>query len=131
MIYCCFLLHSVEYGVLDRYSTPSTEFELSPSSIPIAVGHGNTQLGAAFQVIGFSVSGRVVHSSSGKGVSGVHLEVNGEERGTTDKDGHYKLSKFEEGVYSIKAQKEDMMFTVHENIEVRTCIGPFSVSSLR
>lgn len=91
---------------------------MSPSSIPIAVGHGNTQLGVAFQVVGFTVSGRVVHAASGKGVSSARLEVNGEDRGVTDKKGYYRLSKLDDGIYTIKVLKENMLFTGLENVEV-------------
>jgi len=57
----------------------------------------------AFQVLGFSVTGRVV-DRSGRGVADAVIKVNSFEKATTDKDGYYKLDQMTAGKHSIKVR---------------------------
>ncbi|GMH37506.1 hypothetical protein BSKO_05379 [Bryopsis sp. KO-2023] len=112
-----------KYTLVPRYSTPSTEFQVSPPSLPVSVGHGNAQLGPAFKVTGFSIGGRVVHPATGAGVEGATIKLNGKTVGSSNAQGVYSLGQMEDGVYSIEASKNHHKFQRLDNIEVIPSMG--------
>jgi hypothetical protein len=71
----------------------------------------------AFQVLGFSVRGRVV-DRAGKGLEGVTINVNSIDKATSDKDGYYRLDQITINKYVIKAHKPHVFFHTLKNIQL-------------
>ncbi|CAD7699502.1 unnamed protein product [Ostreobium quekettii] len=107
-----------KFTVVARYHTPLAQFEVAPAFLEVTMGHGSYQLPSSFQVAGFSVGGRVQHSSTGGGVAGADILTNGKKAATTDKDGYYVLSEMQAGTYTIEAAKGGIKFTKLTGVQV-------------
>ncbi|CAG0885277.1 unnamed protein product [Cyprideis torosa] len=71
------------------------------------------------KVEGFSVSGRVLTSPNGEGISGARILLDGVEVMTTDINGVFRLETLKTGQYTLKATAEGMKFD-----EVVTAVSP-------
>ncbi len=80
------------------------------SSQTILLLSGDVKIQENFQVVGFSVNGRVV-DLSGNGVSDAKVLLNGKYIVNTDSQGSFLLEKVSVGSYTIEAAKEHMTFT--------------------
>ncbi len=98
-------------------------YDVVPSSKPVNVTHaGSVVIAEPFQVMGFSVSGRVV-DRSGNGIEGAAISVDGVHKTTTDKDGTYKLDQIQSGKYAIKASKPHVFFHPLKSVSVVPSTG--------
>jgi len=104
------------YKLVPYYKGANTTFDVSPAEKSVVVSRGSTVLKDVFQVMGFSLSGRVV--SQGKGIQDAIIKVDGKEKAQTDSNGHYKLDQLTSGVYSIEATKEHFFFNPLSNYRV-------------
>ncbi|KAI3940108.1 hypothetical protein MKW92_014647 [Papaver armeniacum] len=115
-----FIFNSIPCGVyelLPYYKGENTVFDVSPPSMLVSVEHRHVAVTQKFQVTGFSVGGRVI-DGYGVGVDGVVIIVDGQERATTDAQGHYKLDQVTSKRYKIVAKKEHYQFDNLENFLV-------------
>lgn len=75
------------YKLVPYYKGANTTFDVMPAEKSVVVARGSTVLKDVFQVMGFSLSGRV--TSQGKGVQDVIIKVDGKEKAQTDSNGYY------------------------------------------
>jgi hypothetical protein len=77
----------------------------------VAVGHGSEEVKTAFQITGFSISGRVV-DAVGAGVAAAMVHVDGVHKATSDASGVYRLNSVRPGSYTLTATnvKGDVAF---------------------
>nr|CAH7747742.1 unnamed protein product [Callosobruchus chinensis] len=80
-----------------------------PTRIEFDVNNGDAHLDQQFEIIGFSIPGKVL-KSRGKPVPNAKIYVNGQEVTKTDSEGTYKLEKMKAGTYKIKVEAEDLTF---------------------
>lgn len=110
----CFTFTSVvvgKYYVETFYENKNIDVE--PSKIEFVISNGDVHLEKSFEVIGFSVSGRVLRSldiSKPEGLSNVEIYVNDKLSTKTDSNGFYRLEKLKTGVLKIKAKAENVLF---------------------
>nr|CAD1833216.1 unnamed protein product [Ananas comosus var. bracteatus] len=105
------------YELLPYYKGENTIFDVSPPLAVVSVEHSHLKVPQKFQVTGFSVGGRVV-DTSGTGVEGVKIRVDGQLRAMTDNLGYYKLDQVTSKEYSITAEKDHYKFNSLENFLV-------------
>lgn len=105
------------YELLPYYKGENTVFDVSPPSMTVSIEHQHLVISQRFQVTGFSVGGRVT-DSSGIGVEGVKIVVDGQQRATTDIQGYYKLDQVTSKHYSVEAKKDHYKFSPIENFLV-------------
>ncbi|XP_030833422.1 nodal modulator 3 [Strongylocentrotus purpuratus] len=103
-------LGSGVYRVVPFYMGEHTTFDVVPSSLQFTVEHNTIQLPTVFQVAGFSISGRVLSATGGKGVEGAKVKVQGKPEVTTRSDGTFRMEKIKSGTYTLKASKEHLTF---------------------
>ncbi|KNC50759.1 uncharacterized protein AMSG_06650 [Thecamonas trahens ATCC 50062] len=100
-----------DYVLVPHHSTAQASFDLAPTSLPVAVtGTPAVNLGAAFKITGFTVTGRVVNAK-GKGVAGATVTLDGEHATVTGPDGFYAMTKVADGSYELAAAKDGVFFT--------------------
>eukprot|EP01114_Cavostelium_apophysatum_P010153 TRINITY_DN2361_c0_g1_i6.p1 TRINITY_DN2361_c0_g1~~TRINITY_DN2361_c0_g1_i6.p1 ORF type:complete len:1184 (-),score=357.86 TRINITY_DN2361_c0_g1_i6:30-3581(-) len=119
------------YTLVPFYRGANTTFEVIPTSKTITIDVGSLQVDQPFQVVGFSVSGRVL-DFEGVGIKGVSIKVDGKERAQTDASGLYKLDGLKSGTYKIEATKERTVFnslTDHRISPNSAVLPPISVKS--
>uniref|UniRef100_A0A164YXW9 Carbohydrate-binding-like fold protein n=1 Tax=Daucus carota subsp. sativus TaxID=79200 RepID=A0A164YXW9_DAUCS len=97
------------YKLIPYYKGENTVFDVSPPFLFVSVQHEHATVPQKFQVTGFSVGGRVVDGNN-KGVDGVKIIVDGQEKSITDKEGFYKLDQVTSKRYTIEAKKEHYKF---------------------
>ncbi|KAJ4850945.1 hypothetical protein Tsubulata_030371 [Turnera subulata] len=97
------------FELVPFYKGEHTVFDVSPSVLSVSIEHQHVTVPQSFQVTGFSVGGRVVDGNDA-GVEGAQIIVDGHERGTTDKEGYYKLDQVTSNHYRIEAKKEHYKF---------------------
>ena len=98
----CFIL-------VPSFAEQATFFEFQPTSLQVEVGHGSVVIDNPFQVVGFTVYGRVTHEN-GDPIQGVSILVGNEVSATTDADGFYKIEKMTTGMFDIVARKDHFYF---------------------
>ncbi|VEN53892.1 unnamed protein product [Callosobruchus maculatus] len=84
-------------------------FHYRPTRIEFEVNNGDAILDQHFEIIGFSIPGKVL-KSRGKPVPNAKIYVNGQEVTKTDNEGAYKLEKMKAGTYRMKVEAEDLTF---------------------
>lgn len=104
-----------EYRVAPAFvSAGGAAFEVSPAAQRVAVEASSAAVAQPFQLVGFSLGGRVVGVAGtpgeGAGVAGASVFVDGTKRATTDKDGRYTLSKLTTGTVQLRASKVGQYF---------------------
>lgn len=105
------------YILVPYYKRTHTTFDVEPIEGHIAVGHDNLMVDFSFQVMGFSVNGKIV-DNRGAGIAGVKIEVNGKEKTVSDENGNYKLEQVTVGKYNIRATKLYMVFRNLEKFQL-------------
>jgi len=98
-----------EYTVVPYYRGLNTTFDVEPNSVQVSVSTGSVTLKESFQVLGFSVLGKVV-DRNGKGLSDVKIHLNSKHKTTTDQQGVYKLDQFEVEHFKSKHLKNIISF---------------------
>lgn len=110
------------YILVPYYKRTHTTFVVAPHEARIVVGHDNLQVDFSFQVMGFSVNGRLI-DSRGTGIAAAKIVVNGEEKTTSDENGYYKLEQVTVGTYNIRATKLHMVFNNLDNIQLSPSVA--------
>ncbi|KAJ8298746.1 hypothetical protein KUTeg_022806 [Tegillarca granosa] len=105
-----------EFYVIPFYKGEHIRFDVVPAKLEFRVHHAPVTLEPVFQVAGFSVSGQVLNSEKGQGVSGAEITVNGKQVTKTSNDGTYHLENMKTGEYKISVTKENIYF---EDLDVK------------
>ncbi|CAI5792165.1 nodal modulator 1-like [Podarcis lilfordi] len=103
-------LPSGKYTVVPFYRGERIMFDVAPSRLDFTVEHDSLKIEPIFHVMGFSVTGRVLNSPEGEGVSDATVTLNNQIKVTTKSDGSFRLENITTGTYTIQAQKEHLFF---------------------
>ncbi|XP_023189394.1 LOW QUALITY PROTEIN: nodal modulator 1-like [Xiphophorus maculatus] len=103
-------LASGEYTVVPFYRGERITFDVAPSRMNFKVEHKSLKLEPIFRVMGFSVTGRVLNSADGEGVSDATVSLNNQIKVVSKEDGSFRLENMTAGVYTIRVTKELMLF---------------------
>ncbi|KAK9890285.1 hypothetical protein WA026_010388 [Henosepilachna vigintioctopunctata] len=126
-----FIFQSVATG--DYYVTPfyfNQNIDVEPSKIDFTVPHEDIELQHYFEVIGFSVAGKIVRSlDSLEGIPNAKIFVGGKFTTQTDFKGTYRLEKLKTGVFKIKVEAENLLFEetvlkINPNLQALPDIAP-------
>nr|XP_023013784.1 nodal modulator 3 [Leptinotarsa decemlineata] len=101
------------YYAVAHYKGQNIYFQ--PEQIKFTVNHDSLDLQQSFEIIGFSIPGRVLRSRNVP-LADVKVFLNGQEIARTDAKGSYKLEKMKAGTYKLRAEADDVIF---EEIFVR------------
>jgi protocatechuate 3,4-dioxygenase beta subunit len=108
-----YVFHRVPCGafrVAALYRRPGTSYEVHPQELPVSVLMEDLHVQQPFQVLGFSVAGRVVNAA-GRGVAGAAILVDGAERALSDAHGRFKIERITSGKYTVRASKPHHVFS--------------------
>ncbi|CAB1453575.1 unnamed protein product [Pleuronectes platessa] len=103
-------LASGEYTVVPFYRGERITFDVAPSRMNFKVEHNSLKLEPIFRVMGFSVTGRVLNSIEGEGVTDATVSINNNIRVISKEDGSFRLENMTAGTYTIRVNKELMFF---------------------
>uniref|UniRef100_A0A8C5HGI7 Nodal modulator 1-like n=1 Tax=Gouania willdenowi TaxID=441366 RepID=A0A8C5HGI7_GOUWI len=103
-------LASGEYTVVPFYRGERITFDVAPSRMNFKVEHNSLKLEPIFRVMGFSVTGRVLNSADGEGVSDATVSLNNQIKVISREDGSFRLENMTAGTYTIRVNKELMFF---------------------
>ncbi|CAN9509958.1 unnamed protein product [Ophioblennius macclurei] len=103
-------LASGEYTVVPFYRGERITFDVAPSRMNFKVEHNSLVLEPIFRVMGFSVTGRVLNSAGGEGVSDATVSLNNQIRVVSKEDGSFRLENMTAGTYTIRVNKDLMFF---------------------
>ena len=90
---------------------------MDPESVNFDVEHKDYVIENPFQVINFSIFGRVVNSKK-NGIPNVTIRIDGQPKATTDSNGIFKLEHLTSGNYDLEAHADDMFFEPLTNIRI-------------
>ncbi|XP_064407676.1 BOS complex subunit NOMO1-like isoform X2 [Halichondria panicea] len=102
------------YQLVPYYSQNGIDFKVHPTETEVEVFNDTVNVDPSFEVHGFSVSGQVLRTTKGKGVSGAKVYVDGEEVTTTDHRGNYQLLNVTTGRYNIKIDAPEALLEFKE-----------------
>uniref|UniRef100_A0A665SYN0 Nodal modulator 1-like n=1 Tax=Echeneis naucrates TaxID=173247 RepID=A0A665SYN0_ECHNA len=85
-------------------------FDVAPSRMNFIVEHNSLKLEPIFRVMGFSVTGRVLNSVGGEGVTDATVSLNNQIKVVSKEDGSFRLENMTAGTYTIRVSKELMFF---------------------
>nr|XP_022914700.1 nodal modulator 1 [Onthophagus taurus] len=97
-----------KYRIVPFYRGQNIHF--SPQSIEFTVEHNSYQLPQSFEIIGFSIFGRVLTSEGGRPLIDGTIYLNAEEVAKTDQNGIYALEKIKAGVYTLSVRADNYQF---------------------
>lgn len=120
----------MSYTLRPWYRSPTTIFDVQPSSLPVVLSHASMSLPLPFSLAGFSVSGRVEGPTHGP-IEGVLVMLDGRQVAVTDADGHYAIDSITSGVYTFTATKPHMLFATlkdHRVLPSSPTLPPISVT---
>ncbi|XP_039651536.1 nodal modulator 1 [Perca fluviatilis] len=103
-------LASGDYTVVPFYRGERITFDVAPSRMNFKVEHNSLKLEPIFRVMGFSVTGRVLNSVGGEGVSDATVSLNNQIKVLSKEDGSFRLENMTAGTYTIRVSKELMFF---------------------
>jgi len=106
-----FLLSNVpcgEYVLVPIYLEEETTYDVSPPRVEVKIV-GNSVALDDFQVVGFSVRGKVV-DMNGVGIGGVSVLVDGVKQCETREDGKFTWEKASTGTYKVELKKDHYYF---------------------
>ncbi|XP_028256161.1 LOW QUALITY PROTEIN: nodal modulator 1-like [Parambassis ranga] len=103
-------LASGEYTVVPFYRGERITFDVAPSRMNFKVEHNSLRLEPVFRVMGFSVTGRVLNTADGEGVSDATVSLNNQIKVVSKEDGSFRLENMTAGTYTIRVNKELMFF---------------------
>uniref|UniRef100_A0A665SZV4 Nodal modulator 1-like n=1 Tax=Echeneis naucrates TaxID=173247 RepID=A0A665SZV4_ECHNA len=103
-------LASGEYTVVPFYRGERITFDVAPSRMNFIVEHNSLKLEPIFRVMGFSVTGRVLNSVGGEGVTDATVSLNNQIKVVSKEDGSFRLENMTAGTYTIRVSKELMFF---------------------
>uniref|UniRef100_A0A4W6C5R6 NODAL modulator 1 n=1 Tax=Lates calcarifer TaxID=8187 RepID=A0A4W6C5R6_LATCA len=103
-------LASGEYTVVPFYRGERITFDVAPSRMNFKVEHNSLKLEPIFRVMGFSVTGRVLNSVGGEGVSDATVSLNNQIKVVSKEDGSFRLENMTAGTYTIRVNKDLMFF---------------------
>uniref|UniRef100_A0A914VZ87 Nodal modulator 3 n=1 Tax=Plectus sambesii TaxID=2011161 RepID=A0A914VZ87_9BILA len=99
-----------DFVVIGSYSSGGVQFDVVPSTASITVANSPIKFQSPFEIKGFSVVGKVLIDSTGKGAANVDVVVNGRKTAKTDQSGKYTLQQITTGKYTIGAESTDVEF---------------------
>jgi len=102
-------LPSSDYQVMPFHRGENIQFDLEPRHLDFEVTNKRVT-DQQFQVVGFSVKGKVTNVKGGVAVSGADVFVDGKLKSTTDESGFYTLQNMNNGAYEVHVKKEHMQF---------------------
>jgi len=98
-----------KFTLVPFYKGDHTTFDVVPAGVKVVIDKGSVILDQTFQVMGFSVIGRVVDQQGG-GVQDVIIVVDGHIKALSGSEGFYKLEQVTSGSYDIEATKDHIFF---------------------
>ena len=99
-----------QYKLVPHYHHDQIVFEVLPAELVFSVVNDTVQLKPAFEVQGFSVTGRVLRSAEGPPIVGATVYESGVVKATTNSEGRYQLFNITTGDYTIMVEAPDMEF---------------------
>jgi hypothetical protein len=99
------------------YSDESVSYEISPGFVDVEVKHKDEILKKQFEIISFSVKGKVVNSLK-NGIENVKIKIDGIEKSITNAKGEYILKNLVTNQYDLEAQIENMFFDPIQNLKL-------------
>ncbi|XP_041372550.1 nodal modulator 1-like [Gigantopelta aegis] len=99
-----------KYFIVPFYKGDYITFDVVPGKLEFEVQHESVKLQKSFQVSGFSVSGRVLDSVKGRGVSKARVMLDGKFQTNTDEQGIYHLENMKTGSYKIRVEVQNIYF---------------------
>ncbi|XP_053372624.1 nodal modulator 2-like [Mercenaria mercenaria] len=103
-----------DYFLVPFYKGEHITFDVKPEKLPFQVSHGPLNLETTFQVAGFSVSGRVLDSVKGSGISKAEVLLNGKPVTSTGPDGVYHLENMKTNMYKLHVKVDNIFFDEQE-----------------
>ncbi|KAJ8968511.1 hypothetical protein NQ317_016159 [Molorchus minor] len=98
---------SGSYYIIPYYKGQNIYFE--PEKIDFSVVHNSLELKNIFEIVGFSIPGRVIKSKN-MPIPNAKVFLNGQEIIKTDSNGAYRLEKIKTGTYKLRAEADDVIF---------------------
>ncbi|XP_037076289.1 nodal modulator 2-like [Pollicipes pollicipes] len=101
------------YTVVPVYVSPNTRFDVRPAEVEVTVAQGSAAVPTPFQVVGFTVSGRLLTSVSGGtelGLAGAAVLLDGRPVAVTDAHGRYVMESVTRGQYQLTVEAEAVQF---------------------
>ncbi|KAL5494365.1 hypothetical protein EMCRGX_G015685 [Ephydatia muelleri] len=99
-----------QYKLVPHYHHDQIVFEVLPAEMVFVVANDTIQLKPAFEVQGFSVTGRVLRSAEGPPIVRATVYESGVVKTTTNGEGRYQLFNITTGDYMIMVEAPDMEF---------------------
>ncbi|CAG9855021.1 unnamed protein product [Phyllotreta striolata] len=96
-----------QYYALLYYKTQNIYYK--PEKIEFTVNNKDLELKEHFEIIGFSIAGKVL-KQKGVPLKNAKVFLNEEEITETDSNGRYTLEKIKAGTYKLKAESENLQF---------------------
>ncbi|KAL4228821.1 hypothetical protein ACF0H5_011861 [Mactra antiquata] len=103
-----------DYQLIPFYKGEHIKFDVKPEKLPFTVEHSSVKLESVFQVAGFSVTGQVLDSIKGSGITNADVILNGKTVTKTGNNGVYHLENMKTGVYKILIKSQHMVFDEQE-----------------
>lgn len=115
-----FVFNNIPYGqflIRPYFKSEFLTYDILPAEANVDVAHKDQEIKTEFVVKSFSISGKVINHNK-KGISNVNIKIDGINKATTDKDGHYTLSNLVTGYYDLEAQTDNMYFDPIQNLRI-------------
>ena len=96
------------YQIVALYSDNKSKFQVEPAVINATVDNTPVVL-EPFHVIGLSIFGKVANSK-GKGIGGVKILIDGQQRAISSEKGTYKLDEITPGNYILEGVSQHYIF---------------------
>ncbi|KRT79932.1 hypothetical protein AMK59_6753 [Oryctes borbonicus] len=118
--YLCHVV-SNEQGVYEILSVPTGDYYLVPfykgqnihflpKSIEFSVNHGTVEITTAFEIVGFSVKGRVLSYENGTSLNEATIFLDAEKKAVSNSEGFYTLEKVKAGTYTLAVKADNYQF---------------------
>ena len=115
-----FTFNNIPFGnffIKSVYKDENIFFDIEPEQLEIEVQHKDLVLANSFQVVNFSIYGRVSNNLS-NGIPNVTIKIDGQVKAITDTKGKYLLERLVAGNYDLEAQADDIFFEPLTNIRL-------------
>lgn len=113
------------YYIVPFYKSNNIYFH--PGAFEFTVKDGTVQLSEAFEISGFTISGRVLSSQQGKPLEGAVVFVDDQEVARTKKDGSFTLEGIKTGNYVLHVKADDMEF---DKTEIKINLNTLKLSDI-
>uniref|UniRef100_A0A1L8DPQ2 Putative metalloproteinase-related collagenase pm5 n=2 Tax=Nyssomyia neivai TaxID=330878 RepID=A0A1L8DPQ2_9DIPT len=106
-----------KYLIKPFFPQADVKYNIEPEFIEVLVEKDTVSLQQHFEVKGFSVTGRILTSTNGKGIKNAIVKLNGIEVAVTQDDGTYKFENIKSGMYVIQVTADNVQFA-DESVEI-------------